>query len=115
MNTTSILFVVLLIACGLTERKLGAAERKFHKEALANFVSPLKNYLNTEMAAMQREKRILDTKRLDLDVAKNRVRKCTKPAELPVSIITSRHTTTNHLTNSKCSSCGNLISNLRGT
>ncbi|XP_063710807.1 endophilin-B1-like [Symsagittifera roscoffensis] len=73
----------LLKTCGLTERKLGAAERKFHKEALANFVSPLKNYLNTEMAAMQREKRILDTKRLDLDVAKNRVRKCTKPAELP--------------------------------
>ncbi len=77
----------VFVACGLTERKLGAAERKFHKEALQKFVSPLRTYLNTEMAAMQREKRILDTKRLDLDVAKNRVRKCTKPAELPVSSV----------------------------
>lgn len=75
----------LLKTCGLSERKLGAAERKFHKEALAKFVQPLKAYLATEMAAMQREKRILETKRLDLDVAKNRVRKCTKPAELPAA------------------------------
>ena len=60
---------------GQIEQKLGQCERDFIGSAGMCFVQPLRKFLEGEMKTITKEKGILETKRLDLDACKNRVRK----------------------------------------
>ncbi|KAJ8300195.1 hypothetical protein KUTeg_021714 [Tegillarca granosa] len=64
-----------LVKCGQTQLQIGNAEREFVMSAANNFLQPLKNFLDGDMKTIQKEKKILETKRLDLDACKNRLRK----------------------------------------
>lgn len=64
-----------LIKVGQWEQKLGQTERDFISSAGMCFTQPLRKFLDTEMKTILKEKSILETKRLDLDACKNRVRK----------------------------------------
>ncbi|XP_055372638.1 endophilin-B1 isoform X2 [Condylostylus longicornis] len=64
-----------LIKVGQAEQKLGVCERDFIGSVGICFTQPLKKFLEGEMKTITKEKGILETKRLDLDACKNRVRK----------------------------------------
>ncbi|XP_044727366.1 endophilin-B1 isoform X1 [Chrysoperla carnea] len=64
-----------LIKVGQCEQRLGQTERDFIGSAGLAFVQPLKKFLEGEMKTIQKERSLLETKRLDLDACKNRVRK----------------------------------------
>ncbi|KAK9509970.1 hypothetical protein O3M35_004850 [Rhynocoris fuscipes] len=64
-----------LLKVGQCEQKLGKIEHEFITNANACFLSPLKKYLDGEMKTIMTERGILESKRLDLDACKNRVRK----------------------------------------
>lgn len=64
-----------LIKCGQTQMQIGNAEKEFVQSACNNFLQPLKNFLEGDMRTIQKEKKILENKRLDLDACKNRLRK----------------------------------------
>lgn len=64
-----------MIKTGQTEQKLGQTEREFTTAAENSFIQPLRRFLEGEMKTITREKGILESKRLDLDACKNRVRK----------------------------------------
>ncbi|VEN45258.1 unnamed protein product [Callosobruchus maculatus] len=64
-----------LIKVGQWEQKLGQTERDFIGSAGMCFTQPLRKFLETEMRTIIKEKNLLETKRLDLDACKNRVRK----------------------------------------
>lgn len=64
-----------LIKVGQCEQRLGAIEREFINNANQCFVGPLQKFLEGEMKTISKERSILQTKRLDLDACKNRVRK----------------------------------------
>ncbi|XP_019540652.1 endophilin-B1 isoform X1 [Aedes albopictus] len=64
-----------LIKVGQAEQKLGSCERDFIGSAGMCFIQPLKKFLEGEMKTITKEKGILESKRLDLDACKNRVRK----------------------------------------
>ncbi|XP_063932140.1 endophilin-B1 isoform X2 [Zophobas morio] len=64
-----------LIKVGQWEQKLGQNERDFIGSAAMCFTQPLRKFLDTEMKTILKEKNLLETKRLDLDACKNRVRK----------------------------------------
>lgn len=64
-----------LLKVGQCEQKLGKIEREFISNTNACFLSPLKKYLDGEMKTIMTERGVLESKRLDLDACKNRVRK----------------------------------------
>lgn len=64
-----------LIKVGQAQQKLGSCERDFIGSAGLCFIQPLKKFLDGEMKTITKEKGILESKRLDLDACKNRVRK----------------------------------------
>lgn len=64
-----------LLKVGQCEQKLGKIEREFISNASSCFLSPLRKYLEGEMKTITNERGILESKRLDLDACKNRVRK----------------------------------------
>jgi endophilin-B1 len=64
-----------LIKTGQAQQKLGACERDFIGSAGMCFIQPLRKFLDGEMKTITKEKGILESKRLDLDACKNRVRK----------------------------------------
>ncbi|XP_058460668.1 endophilin-B1 isoform X1 [Malaya genurostris] len=64
-----------LIKVGQAEQKLGSCERDFIGSAGLCFIQPLKKFLEGEMKTITKEKGILESKRLDLDACKNKVRK----------------------------------------
>lgn len=64
-----------MIKTGQTEQKLGQTQREFTTAAENSFIQPLRRFLEGEMKTITREKGILESKRLDLDACKNRVRK----------------------------------------
>ncbi|XP_033468362.1 endophilin-B1-like [Epinephelus lanceolatus] len=64
-----------LLRCGETQKQLGEAERKFVQSTNIHFLTPLKSFTEGEYRTMQDERKMLVNKRLDLDIAKNRVRK----------------------------------------
>lgn len=64
-----------LIRVGQAEQKLGQCERDFIGSVGICFTQPLRKFLDGEMKTITKEKGILETKRLDLDACKNRVRK----------------------------------------
>ncbi|CAH0558073.1 unnamed protein product [Brassicogethes aeneus] len=64
-----------LIKVGQWEQKLGQNERDFIGSAGMCFTQPMRKFLDTEIKTILKEKSVLETKRLDLDSCKNRVRK----------------------------------------
>ncbi|XP_063985481.1 endophilin-B1 isoform X5 [Diachasmimorpha longicaudata] len=64
-----------LIKVGQCQQKLGQIERDFIGTAANCYIQPLRKFLDGEMKTISKEMAILETKRLDLDACKNRVRK----------------------------------------
>ncbi|XP_023215810.1 endophilin-B1-like [Centruroides sculpturatus] len=64
-----------LIKVGQTQLRLGQAEQEFIRAAVTNFVQPLHRFLDGDMKTIMKERKILENKRLDLDISKNRLRK----------------------------------------
>jgi endophilin-B len=60
---------------GEAEKKLGYAEKEFIQKASESFAQPLKSFLEGQMKIIQKEKKTLETRRLDLDACKNKVKK----------------------------------------
>ncbi|XP_071947259.1 endophilin-B1-like isoform X2 [Antedon mediterranea] len=69
-----------LVKCGTTQKKLGQLEKDLVQTSITNYMAPLRNFLETDMKTILKEKKILETKRLDLDACKSKVRKA-KSAE----------------------------------
>ncbi|CAN9502465.1 unnamed protein product [Ophioblennius macclurei] len=64
-----------LLRCGEAQKHLGEAERKFAQSTQIHFLNPLRGFTEGEYRAMQNERKMLVNKRLDLDIAKSRVKK----------------------------------------
>ncbi|XP_047200823.1 endophilin-B1-like [Girardinichthys multiradiatus] len=64
-----------LIRCGETQKQLGEAERKFAECTNIHFLATLKSFTEGEYRVIQCERKMLVNKRLDLDIAKTRLRK----------------------------------------
>ncbi|XP_064102383.1 endophilin-B1-like isoform X3 [Macrobrachium nipponense] len=64
-----------LLKVGGAEQRLGLVEREYVSNAFTGYVQPMRKFLETEMKTITREKRLLETKRLDLDACKSRLRK----------------------------------------
>ncbi|XP_011267990.1 endophilin-B1 isoform X3 [Camponotus floridanus] len=64
-----------LIKVGQCQQRLGQIERDFIGTAANCYIQPLRKFLEGEMKTVSKEMAILETKRLDLDACKNRVRK----------------------------------------
>ncbi|XP_058615262.1 endophilin-B1b isoform X1 [Onychostoma macrolepis] len=75
-----------LIKCGETEKLLGSAEKEFIQSSAINFLTPFRNFIEGDFKTLLKERKLLQNKRLDLDAAKNRVKKAraadTRSAEL---------------------------------
>ncbi|XP_036272140.1 endophilin-B2 isoform X10 [Pipistrellus kuhlii] len=69
-----------LIKVSEAEKRLGAAERDFIHAASINFLTPLRNFLEGDWKTISKERRLLQNRRLDLDVCKARLKKA-KAAE----------------------------------
>ncbi|XP_071354258.1 endophilin-B1-like isoform X2 [Trachinotus anak] len=64
-----------LLRCGEVQKQLSEEERKFVQSTNIHFLSPLRSFTEGEYRAIQDERRMLLNKRLDLDIAKTRLRK----------------------------------------
>lgn len=64
-----------LTKVGQAEQKLGQCERDLIGSSHAHFIQPLRRFLEGEMKTITKERGILESKRLDLDACKNKVRK----------------------------------------
>eukprot|EP00090_Calanus_glacialis_P003045 TRINITY_DN12209_c0_g1_i3.p1 TRINITY_DN12209_c0_g1~~TRINITY_DN12209_c0_g1_i3.p1 ORF type:complete len:268 (-),score=83.74 TRINITY_DN12209_c0_g1_i3:515-1318(-) len=64
-----------LVRVGQAEQKLGLIEKEYIRTGNEGMISPLQRFLDGEMKNIMRERKVLENKRLDLDAAKNKVRK----------------------------------------
>ncbi|XP_072854005.1 endophilin-B1 isoform X2 [Pogona vitticeps] len=64
-----------LIKCGETQKRIGAADRELIQTAAINFLTPLRNFIEGDYKTINRERKLLQNKRLDLDAAKTRLKK----------------------------------------
>ncbi|XP_016370937.1 endophilin-B1-like isoform X2 [Sinocyclocheilus rhinocerous] len=64
-----------LIKCGETEKLLGSAEKEFIQSSAINFLTPFRNYIEGDFKTISKERKLLQNKRLDLDAAKNKLKK----------------------------------------
>ncbi|XP_018519126.1 endophilin-B1 [Lates calcarifer] len=64
-----------LLRCGEVQKQLSDTERKFVQSTNIHFLTPLRSFTEGEYRAIQDERRMLLNKRLDLDIAKTRLRK----------------------------------------
>ncbi|XP_062410649.1 endophilin-B2b isoform X2 [Sardina pilchardus] len=64
-----------LITVGEYQKKLGGAERDFLQTSAINFLTPLRNFLEGDWRTISKERRLLENRRLDLDVCKARLKK----------------------------------------
>ncbi|KAM3600407.1 uncharacterized protein V6R79_022888 [Siganus canaliculatus] len=69
-----------LITVGEYQKRLGGAEREFLHTSAATFLTPLRNFLEGDWRTISKERRLLENRRLDLDICKARVKKA-KQAE----------------------------------
>uniref|UniRef100_A0A672KKZ6 Endophilin-B1 n=1 Tax=Sinocyclocheilus grahami TaxID=75366 RepID=A0A672KKZ6_SINGR len=89
-----------LIKCGETEKLLGSAEKEFIQSSAINFLTPFRNYIEGDFKTISKERKLLQNKRLDLDAAKNRLKKARVADARSAVSITHTHTHTecnNHL------------------
>lgn len=64
-----------LIRCGEAEKQLGLAERESVQSASINFITPLNDFIEGDSKTIIRESKVLQSKRLDLDAAKSRLKR----------------------------------------
>ncbi|XP_051813114.1 endophilin-B1-like isoform X2 [Acanthochromis polyacanthus] len=64
-----------LMRCGEAQKQLGDAEKQFVQSTNIHFLTPLRSFTEGEYRAIQDERKMLVNKRLDLDIAKTRLRK----------------------------------------
>ncbi|XP_077593112.1 endophilin-B2-like isoform X1 [Stigmatopora nigra] len=69
-----------LTTVGEYQKRLGTAEREFLQTSAATFLMPLRNFLEGDWKTISKEKRLLENRRLDLDICKARLKKA-KQAE----------------------------------
>ncbi|XP_049594511.1 endophilin-B2b isoform X3 [Syngnathus scovelli] len=70
-----------LITVGEYQKRLGTAEREFLQTSATTFLTPLRNFLEGDWRTISKERRILENRRLDLDICKARLKKA-KQAEV---------------------------------
>uniref|UniRef100_A0A672GMQ4 SH3-domain GRB2-like endophilin B2b n=1 Tax=Salarias fasciatus TaxID=181472 RepID=A0A672GMQ4_SALFA len=75
-----------LITVGEYQKRLGSAEREFLQTSAANFLCPLRNFLEGDWRTISKERRILENRRLDLDICKARLKKA-KQAEAKAALL----------------------------
>ncbi|TKR81002.1 hypothetical protein L596_014954 [Steinernema carpocapsae] len=73
-----------LLKVANAEFKLGTCEREFINSSAANTLQPIRRFLEGDMRTIQKERKILNSKRLDLDACKNRLKKA-KSLEMQAS------------------------------
>ncbi|EYB96158.1 hypothetical protein Y032_0153g2939 [Ancylostoma ceylanicum] len=64
-----------LVKIAQTEQKLGQAEREFVTSSASQTLLPIRRFLEGDMKTIQKERKVLNGKRLDLDACKSRLRK----------------------------------------
>ncbi|XP_070844507.1 endophilin-B2b isoform X1 [Chaetodon trifascialis] len=69
-----------LITVGEYQKRLGGAEREFLHTSAVTFLTPLRNFLEGDWRTISKERRLLENRRLDLDICKARLKKA-KQAE----------------------------------
>ncbi|XP_035847276.1 endophilin-B2b isoform X2 [Sander lucioperca] len=69
-----------LITVGEYQKRLGGAERELLQTSAAAFLTPLRNFLEGDWKTISKERRLLENRRLDLDICKARLKKA-KQAE----------------------------------
>lgn len=69
-----------LITVGEYQKKLGSAEKEFLHTSATTFLSPLRNFLEGDWRTISKERKLLENRRLDLDICKARLKKA-KQAE----------------------------------
>uniref|UniRef100_A0A3P8Z1X5 SH3-domain GRB2-like endophilin B2b n=1 Tax=Esox lucius TaxID=8010 RepID=A0A3P8Z1X5_ESOLU len=74
-----------LITVGEYQKRLGGAEREFLQTSAINFLTPLRNFLEGDWRTISKERRLLENRRLDLDICKARVKKA-KQAEAKAAV-----------------------------
>uniref|UniRef100_A0A1A7XTP2 SH3-domain GRB2-like endophilin B2b n=2 Tax=Iconisemion striatum TaxID=60296 RepID=A0A1A7XTP2_9TELE len=74
-----------LITVGEFQRKLGGTEREFLQTSAAAFLNPLRNFLEGDWRTISKERRLLENRRLDLDICKARLKKA-KQAEAKAAV-----------------------------
>ncbi|KAM3600406.1 uncharacterized protein V6R79_022888 [Siganus canaliculatus] len=75
-----------LITVGEYQKRLGGAEREFLHTSAATFLTPLRNFLEGDWRTISKERRLLENRRLDLDICKARVKKA-KQAEAKAALL----------------------------
>ncbi|KAJ8286424.1 hypothetical protein GJAV_G00039120 [Gymnothorax javanicus] len=73
-----------LVKVGESQRKLGGVEREFIQSSALCFLTPLRNFLEGDWKTISKERRLLENRRLDLDICKARLKKA-KAAEAKAS------------------------------
>ncbi|TTQ07465.1 Endophilin-B1 [Bagarius yarrelli] len=68
-----------LTKCGETEKQIGGAERELIQSSAINFLTPFRNFLEGDFKTIQKERKLLQVKRLDLDAAKTKLKKAKMP------------------------------------
>ncbi|XP_054467936.1 endophilin-B2-like isoform X3 [Anoplopoma fimbria] len=64
-----------LITVGEYQKRLGGAERELLQTSAAGFLTPLRNFLEGDWRTISKERRLLENRRLDLDICKARLKK----------------------------------------
>ncbi|XP_061656355.1 endophilin-B2b isoform X1 [Phyllopteryx taeniolatus] len=64
-----------LITVGEYQKRLGTAEREFLQTSATMFLTPLRNFLEGDWRTISKERRLLENRRLDLDICKARLKK----------------------------------------
>ncbi|CCQ25695.1 SH3 domain-containing GRB2-like protein B1 [Caenorhabditis elegans] len=64
-----------LLKVAQTENRLGQAERELCGQAATNTLLPIRRFLEGDMKTIQKERKVLNSKRLDLDACKSRLKK----------------------------------------
>ncbi|CAI2356996.1 unnamed protein product [Caenorhabditis sp. 36 PRJEB53466] len=64
-----------LMKVAQTESRLGQAERELCGHAATNTLLPIRRFLEGDMKTIQKERKVLNSKRLDLDACKSRLKK----------------------------------------
>ncbi|XP_041666070.1 endophilin-B2-like isoform X4 [Cheilinus undulatus] len=75
-----------LITVGEYQKRLGGAEREFLHTTTMNFFTPLRNFLEGDWRTISKERKLLENRRLDLDICKARLKKA-KQAEAKAALL----------------------------
>ncbi|XP_030291292.1 endophilin-B2b isoform X3 [Sparus aurata] len=75
-----------LITVGEYQKRLGSAERELLHTSATTFLTPLRNFLEGDWRTISKERRLLENRRLDLDICKARLKKA-KQAEAKAALL----------------------------